>query len=43
MRFENTFIIFWIYFWHISLIKQSRNIYKNLCLLELDRKCDKKN
>ena len=29
---------FWIYFWHISLIQQCRNVAKNYHLLDVDRK-----
>ena len=29
---------FWLYFWHISLIQQSKNVSENYHLLDVDRK-----
>ena len=36
--FDKTVIAVWIYFWHISLIQQSRNVSKNKYRLDVDRK-----
>ena len=36
MHFHKTFIVFWVYFWHIFLIQQSRNVSKNYCLLDVE-------
>ena len=36
MHFHQTFIAFWIYFWHLSLIQQSRNVSKSYHFLVMD-------